>query len=60
MTSELAIAEAIAAALPQDFPADFRTGAIRSACAQCSRVFHGAAFRSICAICDPKARLECS
>lgn len=60
MNSDLAIEEAIAAALPQDFPADFRSGAARSACEKCLRVFMGARFRTLCAICDPKARLECS
>ena len=60
MNSDLAIDEAIAAALPWDFPSDFRTGAARNACEKCLRVFMGARFRTLCALCDPKGRAECS
>ena len=55
MTSDLARAEDIAAALPRDYLADVHVGTyVRTVCVDCGHVFMGRVYRSVCALCAPK------
>jgi hypothetical protein len=57
VTSDLARAEDIAAALPRDYTADLHSGPyVRTVCIDCGQVFKGRVYRSVCAVCAPKAK----
>lgn len=57
MTSDLARAEMIAAALPRDYVADMVDGkCARNVCIDCGHVFMGRVYRTVCRLCVPKAK----
>lgn len=57
MTSDLARAEDIAAAMPRDYLADMYSGPyVRNVCEDCRQVFQGRVYRTLCAVCAPKAK----
>jgi rubrerythrin len=57
MNTDLARAEAIAAALPRDYLADMHSGSyVRNVCTDCGHVFTGRVYRTVCAVCAPKAK----
>lgn len=57
MTSDLARAEMIAAALPRDYVADMVHGkCARNVCIDCGHVFMGRVYRTVCKLCVPKAK----
>ena len=57
MTSDLARAEDIAAALPRDYLQDMHDGKyVRNVCTDCGHVFQGRVYRTVCAVCVPKAK----
>lgn len=59
MNSDLARAEDLAAAMPRDYRADVHSGPyVRTVCTDCCHVFLGRVYRSVCALCSPRARQD--
>lgn len=57
MNTDLARAEDLAAAMPRDYRADVHVGPyVRTVCVDCRQTFLGRVYRSVCALCVPKAR----
>ncbi len=56
MNTDLARAEMIAAALPRDFAQDMHDGKVqRNVCERCLHYFIGRPYRTLCALCAPRA-----
>lgn len=57
MTSDLARAEMIAAALPRDYAQDMVDGkCARNVCIDCQHIFVGRVYRTVCAVCAKKVK----